>query len=1199
MALSIVRRPAILLFAWVTFGCSVPGEDPKPTKTEPGEPPASTEAPGADPLAGKAAEIVTIRGPGGLTSSSLAAGMMLGPGAAVAPGQDLRTGTGTLAEVRVAGGRLRMNEDTRIELPREAEGALTLHEGALVVLPDVGARLEILAGSERVRARQGEIEVRVDGDTRHFAVVHGEAEVNVSGQTKYLAAGESLDTPLPADVPAAEVIPVASLAPLRDTGWARSFEEAARKADALPPGVGSLTARRAGTSTEFQHLGLVEHRVNVSISGRVAYTEVEQAFHNDRSEVLEGIYRFPMPTDASLSDLWLLVGNDWVQGAVVEKTRGRQIFNAIVDATVPRDPALLEWQRGNLFQLRIFPIPGHQQRRVKLSYTQVLPVVGGTLRYRYPLGGSGAAGTPMERFAFSVRVDGRELTREQLEAIEMPMLPLERKDEGGHAVLQTTQTHFLPAFDVGVDIPIQAKAERVESSTYRDKDGQAYFMVSMQPEFSGSGASRPTDYAFVLDRSHGTPAESWAASRGIFAAMAEMLGRDDRFTVLACDTACDEVQGGITSVSPEAFTRAETFLNGQALAGASDLGGMLEEARKAIPQRPDARKVVVYLGDGEPTSGELTPAGLTQALAGWSDTRVMAVAMGARADLTTLGAVVRATGGDLVQADPRDDAATLVRELRLRTVVPALEHPTFELPAGMTEVREQTGPSLHAGDAMVLVGKLQHAVSGDIRLRGQGPKGPLEETFRVDLDPAAKGSDPVAQHLPRTWAALELEHLTRTRGDAARAEVVALSTRYNVLSRHTALLVLENDAMFREFNVARRAEEKDAWDGSLPDLELAADEETSDAVGRSAAGSPAAGASSQGGLGARARNDVMAEPEPAPAAAPMADRDEARREKSSAPKPASPAESSSRTPPIFVPPPNKKKSGDDDFYTPGLPPSDPAAWWTQRHPVRRIVVRPNSGAISQRSMQRVEALEQAVLSQPTSRAARGRLVRTAIALGHPRALEFARAWAEVDPDHGPALTAFADALAAEGDPLALRGYASVVDSNPFSESAHERLAAAYEGKGDLRRACSHRRALVSIDPKDASYLQGLAVCSRGALASTPSLGSGDLKAELTWSGAGDLDIAIIDGQGRRLSALRPEGVRVREAAGSEQLTLRSVRSSVTVAVTRNSDKAEAAASLPAVLKLKTPHGTRTFTVELGRGSTRVAKVAWDTQFEYR
>jgi hypothetical protein len=51
-----------------------------------------------------------------------------------------------------------------------------------------------------------------------------------------------------------------------------------------------------------------------------------------------------------------------------------------------RDPALLEWQRGGRFELRVFPIPARGSRRVRIAYTQTIaPSGGGVRRYVYPL----------------------------------------------------------------------------------------------------------------------------------------------------------------------------------------------------------------------------------------------------------------------------------------------------------------------------------------------------------------------------------------------------------------------------------------------------------------------------------------------------------------------------------------------------------------------------------------------------------------------------------------------------------------------------------------------------------------------------------------------------------------------------------------------------------------------------------------------
>jgi hypothetical protein len=286
---------------------------------------------------------------------------------------------------------------------------------------------------------------------------------------------------------------------------------------------------------------------------------------------------------------------------------------------------------------------------------------------------------------------------------------------------------------------------------------------------------------------------------------------------------------------------------------------------------------------------------------------------------------------------------------------------------------------------------------------------------------------------------------------------------------------------------------------------------------------------------------------------------------------------------------------------------------------------------SSRTLARVEGLRARVQANPDQRSLHSQLVRTAMRAGHPQTAEFARDWAEVDPDHAPALESLADTLAQTGDPLALRAYESVLEVRPFSDDAHERLALAYENKGDLRRSCSHRRAVVSIDPAKTDHQAALMACLRKAgrrtdadevretfLAKRTAEGAkridklgeqlereaakssitlhrgAQLKATLTWAGEDDLDIAIVDRRGRRLSTMRPDRfVRAVEGRGSETVTMRRVSGSVFVEVTRNRPPhGGSGGTASAVLELKTGGRTHRINVSLVDGTTRVAKVFW-------
>ncbi|MBX7077908.1 MAG: FecR domain-containing protein [Nannocystaceae bacterium] len=1237
----------------------------------------------------RGAEVTAISGPGGLRSSALAEGTFLGKGAKLDAGQRTWTPKGTLAELQLPGGtRLRLNEDTEVTVP--APGAeLVLGRGELVALVEGRASepLVVRAADDTIRVEGGEVQIVHGGGKRQIAVVHGRAIVESNGQRVELGAGERVSAPLAE--PERREKPELSLRPLTETSWSRAFEQAADAIDDVPRGVGSLTARVPGSQAEQgQKIRLTEQRVTVNITGRLAHTEIEQAFFNDRAAVLEGIYRFPLPGDASIAGLQLLVGNRWMEGEIVEKQRARQIFQQIVDATVPRDPALLEWERGNVFKLRLFPIPGRGERRVKLSYTQVLPVVGDNVRYRFPLGGTGATATAIDDFSFTINVDKSEIDTAQLDQIDTPMLALDRRDDGTRLQLSTEQKNFQPTYDLGVDLPVAESERTVAASTHLDRDGQAYFMLALDPHIEFARDERPVHFAFVVDRSHSTTPELWTVARGMVEAMAGGMETDDRFTVLACDTACDELPSGLQAPSAAAIDATRRFLDEQDMAGASDVGGMLIEAGDALARSggADARRVVVYLGDGAPSSGELAPDKLaTLVRDAMPDVRVEALALGARSDLVAMGAVVQATGGDVVQVDARDDLRELVRELRLRAQVPVARNVRLQTPSGMVDVRHSEGAGLRPGDEVIVTGKLAHPVKGELTLVADGPNGPVEARFPVDLNVSKTGAPAQNQHLPRTWAAMEIAHLTRTQGFDAHDRIVALSKDYTVLSRFTALLVLENDAMYREFNVVRTASTTDAWRGKIddnkearpplpdgaatevpataqtapglaaPSPEPAPQEETritgslatkgdADKAGGKAFG-PAptlaekdveaefeakleereqgelrARGSDDDGDGLDRSEDALADDEGGGVAgggggaSPSADPKPADAPKTKkAPAPAKPMS----TPSSGV----GGWGGGEDVW------GNRGGMW-RRPPPPRLKIAAASGP-SGKNLATIASLQRALSFDGTRRSAHGALVRAAIRVGHPEMLSFARAWADVDPDHAPALLSLADALAASGDPLASRAYASALEVTPFSRSQHDAMARAFASKGDLRRACSHRRALVSIDPADGDLHAALVGCLQragrtheataalhdgrvraklhhGALARTEAeLGlaaagtgvalRGQLKATLTWAGEDDLDIAIVDAGGHRLAATHPSKLTVREAGGLEQLAMAKVKKSVFVEVTRTGVAAdERRGPVRATLELRTPSGNKTFPVVIDRGSVRVARVFWST-----
>src|SRR5687767_12463263 len=125
-------------------------------------------------------------------------------------------------------------------------------------------------------------------------------------------------------------------------------------------------------------------KLDTQIKGQVATTHVEQVFRNDTPYTLEGTYFFPIPETASIVEFAIWENGKKLVGEVRSREEARRIYDEIVRRA--KDPGLLEYAGKDLFQASIFPIPANSDKKLELTYTQVLKAENGTVSYRYPLG---------------------------------------------------------------------------------------------------------------------------------------------------------------------------------------------------------------------------------------------------------------------------------------------------------------------------------------------------------------------------------------------------------------------------------------------------------------------------------------------------------------------------------------------------------------------------------------------------------------------------------------------------------------------------------------------------------------------------------------------------------------------------------------------------------------------------------------------
>ncbi len=669
-----------------------------------------------------------------------------------------------------------------------------IEEGDALIESDGEELVELWVGSRKLKlpaGRPSTVSVSWDEKLPMVAVKRGRAEVVRGSERSTLSRGQTIelaDEPAPTLAASAKDAPASPPSPLSE-----------RAEEAPSRGLGRMTARRPGQEAVVPGVRLARHDVSVVIQGGVATTTVEEVFHNETAEVLEGRFVFPVPPEASISDLVLWVGDTPVPAEMVEKRRAARIFKGIVDDTVrPKDPALLEWTEGRELSLTIFPIEAKKSRRVRFTFEQPVTELGGAGRFVLPLASGTDRATAVGELSVRVRIEGADVTD-----VASPRYPATIAMDGAATELTFSQKGISPQRDFVVTyVKTEPEAAVLVGEADAADAAPGILRAALASEHAEADALR-ADRVLVLDRSASQTLATLSAQIEIGKSLLAALEEDERFAILACDSACDSYPAdGLSQLSAATREGAAAWLDELLPAGASDLAGGIEQGARRLGA--SAQGQLVVLSDGVPSAGALSIATI---LAELSDealdaTDVRLVGVGRNVDEVALAAIAIGLGGSREPFDPSLPTADAVANLTASLSQPLVQGLSIELPQGVelaaphvaaarlgTELRVATLGVPTAGEGVTVRGTLQGAA--------------FERALPLTTVAGPKG------FASRAVARAQIDTLEADSQPGSLALVEQLSRSHFVMSRHTSLLVLENDAMFQAFGIERTRSSRD------------------------------------------------------------------------------------------------------------------------------------------------------------------------------------------------------------------------------------------------------------------------------------------------------------------------------------------------------------------------------------------------------
>jgi predicted Zn-dependent protease len=589
--------------------------------------------------------------------------------------------------------------------------------------------------------------------------------------------------------------------------WLEGFDGASSNES-----LGSLIAKLPDGRNEPLSVGY--HKVNVEIRDQIARTTIEESFANHTSSRLEGVFYFPLPADASISDFGMWIGNDLVEADVVEKQRAREIYETILREK--NDPGLLEWTVGNLFKARVFPIEPSSEKRIKIVYTQVLPLRGNQYRYSYGLRSELLRSRPLRELSLSVQIHSAL----PLKSVLCPTHATRALFTEHSAQLDFAAQEYTPDRDFEVVCEVQNRSSDVVVIPHRRGENGYFLLQLMPPGLEGNWHrdvlpdGKPMQIVLVCDTSASMDEEKRKQQAEFVATVLSSLGEEDRFWLAAADVETVWASSDAMPATAENVAKARKFLEDRGSLGWTDLGKVFEEVVKKAPSGAQ----IVYVGDGIVTAGERDPNSFVKKLgrvigeaSGKEGGRSFhAVTVGNTYDATVLKGIAAVGHGSVRSISGDQTPQVVAKELLDEFARPGLRDLNMEFRGvKVAAVYPDTLPQVPAGTQQILVGRYlptgnyQH---GEVVVTGKLGDEPVRYSASVDLKDAEAGNS----FIPRLWARAHLDHLLQQGASAAiRGEIIGLSEQFHIITPYTSLLVLESDADRERFGVKRHFEMRD------------------------------------------------------------------------------------------------------------------------------------------------------------------------------------------------------------------------------------------------------------------------------------------------------------------------------------------------------------------------------------------------------
>jgi Ca-activated chloride channel family protein len=561
-----------------------------------------------------------------------------------------------------------------------------------------------------------------------------------------------------------------------------------------------------------------EHTVDVVIDNGFARTEVTQAFFNPNAKDLEAVYGFPVPDNASLSEITIWSGDHVLNGEVIEAKEATRVYEEERDAgndaglgecACTREKDKVEYMS---YKFSVSHVRANAETKIRFVYYQPLKIDTGIGRYIYPLAEGGTDEAAKSFWTRNPKVEQRFAVHVELKSgwpvdeVRVPGAEAEAKIDklaDGHYKVSLDRAtgdltkDFVLYYRLADDLP-----GRVELLAYKPKaDEPGTFMLTVTPGIDLAPITAGGDYIFVLDVSGSMSGKLPTLARGIRETLGVMKP-GDRFRLFAFSDQARELTHGFVDVTPQNVRQWSQAVEQLGPEGGTNVYEGLEAGLKAV--EADRASSILLITDGVTNQGIVDPKEFHKLLKQY-DVRVFGFLMGNNANWPLMRLIAETSGGFYSAVSNDDDIIGQIMLAKQRITSEALHDAVLTVDGvKVFDKTDEVIGKIYRGQQLVIFGRYQKGGTANVTLKAKLTG--QDETYKTTFE----FPDVTAEHpeLERMWALDRIEQSVMKEmadmlpPEEAEQYIRDTGVKYQLVTDYTSMIVLSDD-VFEKRGIAR------------------------------------------------------------------------------------------------------------------------------------------------------------------------------------------------------------------------------------------------------------------------------------------------------------------------------------------------------------------------------------------------------------